>query len=88
MVTCLSECINGSEHSLSSTRILIVRSAGDMDNAKVILHNDRSYATLDMSGTPNSGDVTINMAALAITNNTSIGNWDILGNPYHQVLIT
>ena len=35
-----------------------------------------------MSGTPNSGDVTINMAALAITNNTAMSNWDILGNPY------
>ena len=61
----------------------IVRSAGDMDNARgYSAYLTGAGATLDMSGTPNSGDVTINMAALAITNNTSMSNWDILGNPY------
>ena len=61
----------------------IVRSAGDMDNARgYSAYLTGAGATLDMSGTPNSGDVTINMAALAITNNTAMSNWDILGNPY------
>ena len=61
----------------------IVRSAGTMDNARgYSAYLTGAGATLDMSGTPNSGDVTINMAALAITNNTAMSNWDILGNPY------
>ena len=41
----------------------IVRSAGTMDNARgYSAYLTGAGATLDMSGTPNSGDVTINMA--------------------------
>ena len=67
----------------------IVRSAGNMEDGRgYSAYLTGAGATLDMSGTPNTGNISFSMNAITTFTGTATpyNGWDMLGNPYPSSL--